>query len=433
MCNAQEKKVMINPDVYGFATSNTFTYFNVDDTVFSNKVKKINPNVLRFPGGAMGNFYHFNKNGYGFDFEEIEKFCKGSRFIERSKSLERANIQRGHTHDYIDDFIKLAKMTNSKVVLVANMFVDNDDIIKMIDKIQSNELEILGVELGSELSNRSFYLNQYTINEYIKDARSCSEKIKYYFPEIKTAIVAAPLHESLSHRHSIWNNRLSDLDFYDAIIIHSYAKVVKGKKEYGQMITVENEGSNEEEAFDLYKKRTLNFLNSTFIKEVGTYNEIFGDPIWITEWNLQISHKTGNTLLQSLFISQYFLELMSNKDLQNITLTNYHNLAGRDYGGSIFRYTKKIQEIQSTYYPLTLIGKIFDYNIVVIEKEISNKIYTYKCFDEMQVLVFSFEVDWDSHLFKFNFNGITKIFTSDNLFDKVHSNGFFKIDSEIKN
>ena len=85
----------INPDVYGFATSNTFTYCDVNDTSFTNKVSKNKPQVLRFPGGAMGNFYHFNKNGYGFDFVEIEKFAKGSRFIQRSEALNRANIKKG--------------------------------------------------------------------------------------------------------------------------------------------------------------------------------------------------------------------------------------------------------------------------------------------------------------------------------------------------
>ena len=92
--------------------------------------------------------------------------------------------------------------------------------------------------------------------------------------------------------------------------------------------------------------------------EIAEYNDIFEHPIWVTEWNLQISRKTGNTLLQSLFVAQYFLELMSNLDLQNITLTTYHNLGGRDYGGSIFRNNKEIMEIQSTYYPLTFLGKI---------------------------------------------------------------------------
>ena len=35
---------------------------------------------------------------------------------------------------------------------------------------------------------------------------------------------------------------MSNENFYDAIIIHSYAKVVKGKDQCGQMITEENEG-----------------------------------------------------------------------------------------------------------------------------------------------------------------------------------------------
>ena len=51
----------INPDLYGFATSNTFTYCDVSDTSFISKVIAINPQVLRFPGGAVGNFYHFRK------------------------------------------------------------------------------------------------------------------------------------------------------------------------------------------------------------------------------------------------------------------------------------------------------------------------------------------------------------------------------------
>ena len=58
---SQEITNLFNYNLYGFATSNTFTYFNVYDNNFLNKVKKINPQVLRFPGGAVGNFYHFGK------------------------------------------------------------------------------------------------------------------------------------------------------------------------------------------------------------------------------------------------------------------------------------------------------------------------------------------------------------------------------------
>ena len=63
----------------------------------------------------------------------------------------------------------------------------------MISKMKSHNLAIIGVELGSELSNRTFYLNGYTIDEYIEDAKDCSDKIKKYYPQLRTAIVAAPL------------------------------------------------------------------------------------------------------------------------------------------------------------------------------------------------------------------------------------------------
>ena len=422
----------INPDIYGFATSNTFTYCDINDTSFTNKVLKINPQVLRFPGGAMGNFYHFNKNGYGFDFVEIEKFAKGSRFIQRSEALNRANIKKGHTQDYIDDFIKLVKLTDAKVVLVANMFVDNDDIIKMISKMKSHNLAIIGVELGSELSNRTFYLNGYTIDEYIEDAEDCSDKIKKYYPQLRTAIVAAPLHSNPTHRHSIWNEKLSELDFYNDIIVHSYAKVIKGKKEYGQMLTVEPEGDSQEEAFEIYKERTLKFLNEDFPNEIAEYNKIFNKPIWITEWNLQISKTTGNTLLQSFFVAQYFLELMSNSDLKNVTLTTYHNMGGRDYGGSIFRNNKEVLEIQSTYYPLTFLGEIFKNNIVRVEKNQFNNIFTYHCFDESDNIIISYDIDWDFRHFSLNFKDITKIYSSNNLYDKVNLNGVFNLKTDLK-
>ena len=64
----------IKRDIFGFATSNTFTYCDVGDSSFINKAVSLNPKLLRFPGGAVGNFYHFGKSGYGFDFIEIERY-----------------------------------------------------------------------------------------------------------------------------------------------------------------------------------------------------------------------------------------------------------------------------------------------------------------------------------------------------------------------
>ena len=44
-CNAQENTTKLNANVFGFCTSNTFTYCDIDDTSFTNRVHKINPQV----------------------------------------------------------------------------------------------------------------------------------------------------------------------------------------------------------------------------------------------------------------------------------------------------------------------------------------------------------------------------------------------------
>ena len=384
----------INPDIYGFATSNTFTYCDVSDTSFISKVIAINPQVLRFPGGAVGNFYHFGKSGYGFDFNEIDKYHNG-KFPKRSRGLENSRKKNKHHHDYIDDFITLVKKTKAKAVLVANPFVEDDnDIIFMIQKLYKNNIEVVGVELGSELSNKSYYDNGYTIESYIDRAEYVSQRIKSSFPKLKTAVVAAPIIKDDNHRHYLWNKKLSGLDFYDAIIVHSYAKVVKGKDRYGQMIEEKHEGDFSV-AFEKYKNRVHEYFNAIYPREIAAYNLIYNNtPIWITEWNLQYSKKTGNTHLQGLFVANYFLELISNPDFKTIELTTFHNLAGRDFGGSIFQMKDNRSLTQSTFHPIHLISNFFIEGRYKVVNEIDDGVYTYSLINNNNEVVSECWINW---------------------------------------
>jgi len=425
----------VKENIFGFATSNTFTYCDVIDTSFLHKVIELQPKLLRFPGGAVGNFYHYGKKGYGFDFYEIDRYHDG-KFPKRSRGLENSRKKKNQHQDYIEDFIILVKKTNSKAVLVANMFVDNDDILLMIKKLIDNNIEVAGVELGSELSNRSYFNKGYTIDEYIIAAKKCSAKIKEKYPNLKTAIVAAPLGKRKGHRHNIWNDKLAKLNFYDAIITHSYAKVTKGKDRYGQMISEEKEGANMLEAFEIYKNRAIDYLENQYPKEITQYKGIFKKPIWVTEWNLQMSKTTGNTLLQSLFVASYILELLSNPDLSSIELTTYHNLGGRDLSGSIFGNINEEIEIHSTYYPFMLIGKIFENDIVSVIKEGEDEFFRYRCYNNNKVKVLEYIVDWSNNKFYciYDINPFSSsciIYESNNLNDVANKNGILKLDKII--
>ena len=216
------------------------------------------------------------------------------------------------------------------------------------------------------------------------------------FPELKTAVVAAPIIKNKKHRHYIWNSKLSKLNFYDAIIVHSYAKVVKGKDQYGQMIDEESEGDLSV-SFIKYKDRIHYYFKNGYPQEISEYNLIFDNsPIWITEWNLQYSKKTGNTHLQGLFVANYFLELLSNPDLQNIDLTTFHNLAGRDFGGSVFQMKNNTTLIQSTFYPLQIVSNVFsNKEMSVLKEQVDDDIYKY-IFSDNGVVVSICWINWSN-------------------------------------
>jgi hypothetical protein len=114
-----------NKNIFGFATSNTFTFFDTGADNFKEKIQKISPQVLRFPGGAVGNFYHFDKAAYGMKIKEIDSLITG-KFPKRARGLISYSKKKGHANNYIDDFIALAKFSNSRAVLVANVLTEKN-------------------------------------------------------------------------------------------------------------------------------------------------------------------------------------------------------------------------------------------------------------------------------------------------------------------
>ena len=423
----------INPNLFGFCTSNSFTYVNTYETAFLSKVESLYPKVLRFPGGTIGNFYHPKEEAYGFRVTDVKKYYKG-RFSSRVHTLMHAAKQKEHVTDYIEDFIILAKRYNSKVIVNANILSSNkDEIIYILNKFKNEGLEVIGVELGSELSNRAYKKHIKSVFDYINIARSYSLNIKSVFPDMKVGVVAAPIKDKIPNRIRNWNRDLAKENFYDAIIHHSYHKVVDGEEDAGVMISEDDIKNSSEEQFNLYKDRILEDLSNGFLNRINQYNSIFKDKeIWITEWNLQMTKTTGNTMFQSLFVAHYLLELLSNPNLQSITIATYHNLAGRDVSASILKGVKDGFEIHSTYQPLKYIRDIFEYDISTIEKKVIDNIFTYNCFNQNGNLIISYVLDWNQYQIKYKnfisdnpFNNT--VFYSENLYDLAKKDGILQI------
>ena len=426
---SQNKEDVINQNLFGFCTSNSFTYVDTYDTSFISKVEQIKPKVLRFPGGTIGNFYHTNKDAYGFDASDVEQWYSG-KFSTRIHSLKQAAVRRGHTNDYIEDFIVLAKRFNSKVVVNANILTaEKSEIISILNRFQQERIEVLGVELGSEISNRAYKKNIKSVYDYIQLAKKCSENIKSSFPNMKVAVVSAPLKEKMPNRLKNWNSILAKEDFYDAIVHHSYHTVVDGEADAGVMVSEQQINQSKKEQFNLYKDRILLELKSGFFSRIKEYNSIYNNKeIWITEWNLQMTKTTGNTMFQSLFISHYLLEILSNPELRNIKIATYHNLAGRDLSGSVFKGDKESFIIHSTYFPFSMLSVLFKRNIIKLKKKnIEHQdAYIYHCYNSDNKIQMSYIINWSDKDFYYSANDNMYLFNSfysKNLYDRANGKG----------
>jgi|TARA_B110000211_G_scaffold7716_1_gene8380 hypothetical protein len=432
---SQNKEDIINQNLFGFCTSNSFTYVDTYDTSFISKVEQINPKVLRFPGGTIGNFYHTNKAAYGFNTSDVDQWYSG-KFSTRVNSLKQASKRRGHTHDYIEDFIVLAKNINAKVVVNANILTaEKSEIISILNRFEQERIEVLGVELGSELSNRAYKKNIKSVYDYIQLAKKCSENIKSSFPDMKVAVVSAPLKERMPNRLKNWNSILAKENFYDAIVHHSYHTIVDGEADAGVMISEKAIIQSKKGQFNVYKNRILIELKSGFVSRMLEYNSIFNNKeIWITEWNLQMTKTTGNTMLQSLFVSHYLLEILCNPALQNIEIATYHNLAGRDVSGSIFKGNNESFITHSTYFPFSMLSGLFEKNIIKIKKE-KMKVkdaYIYNCYNSNNKIQMSYIINWsskDSYYYANENMNLFNSFYSKNLYDRAHKKGGLSSDS----
>ena len=406
----------VRPNVFGFSTNTTFTFHNVYDSIFMNQVIQLSPNLLRFPGG-FGNFYHPDGAGYGMKINEVNKYHSGV-LSKRVTGIQNYERKKKINKNYIYDFIYLAKYLNSKVIVDVNILTaSSDETIKIIDKLVENNINVVGIELGSELSNRS-YMHLIDGDKYIQLTKNLAIELKSIFPNILLGVVAAPVKRG-QERHNYWNELLAKEDFYDAIIIHSYAKVTKGRDKDGKMVSEIPEGKSKSEAFFIYRERIINYFNNIYPEEIGLNNSIFSDKaIWITEWNLQMSKITGNTLFQAIYVANYLLEISVSKDLSNIELATYHNLAGRDVSGSVLMNRGGITEIHTTFYPFQMLSEIFNKKNLTIDKtRVNDFCYLYKC-EAPNNEKYKYIINWSSEFQEISFKEVLSQITLKEYFGK---------------
>ncbi len=392
--NYSDNANSVEPLLFGSSTSSMYWQSDSRSDKFISLVDSLQLKVLRWPGGTLAQFYHWNKPGYGLSQNEIKAI-----HAPYANSLKNQNAyvdDKSFTRRYVDDFVLFAQKTHSQVLVCANLVTASDEEnLALLDFFQSKNIIVCGVELGNELylpMMRGVFSND--VQKYITRSKTLAEKIKKKYPSMPLAVCGAPIRDIADENppegseaafFSDWNQQLAKQTFYDAVVLHYYFPV----KCSGTVSSVFNCAYNE----------VQNIITKTFPTTIEMYRNTFGNKrFWITEWNFATKAtqgRYGNTLLQNMFISRFYdaINTVNLKFANQITMATYQTLAGDVYGTCMIMDKNKRETFtdksadpyirKSSYFAHIMMKNIFNNSMIMCEvKSNSSDVYCSAYYDK---------------------------------------------------
>ena len=317
---------------WGLNTSGTFTTAPSNEQGLWDNTNELNPDVLRFPGGTISNFYHPTALGYGLVSSQINTVAGSSVYDRMVSSLneEVDGIADGSiTQNHRFDIITLAQGTSSKVMYCANILTGTvNQAMTTLETLVNAGVEVTGVELGNEM-----YLNAYssyfpTVNDYLAAAQPYQAAINAQYPDMPIALSAFPpaiLKGSgpyVAQRINTWNNALAAATWASAIALHCYPRIDDDCTQTG--VTSH---------FSCAVPFAGTYATTSLDSALRYFEVIDGRDVWVSEWNVDgpWSHY-GNTLFQALYCADMFATMSRHP---SVTQSVLHNLLSFDAGFNV--------------------------------------------------------------------------------------------------
>ncbi|MGB5709657.1 MAG: hypothetical protein WBM44_01920, partial [Waterburya sp.] len=183
------------------------------DQKFRNSLNKLNPSMIRIPGGAESNYWDWQKGGL---IEDISNLPEGlPPFL--------AGKDRRYTASKLKDFQAGFKANDLTPVFVLNMLTsDLESQLKMLQTARDLGMQVKYIELGNEFyfATKNYRKKFPRPEDYAKTANQWIFVIKQEFPEAKIAVVGSGSRgKNRSSRRYKWNEKIiaTTLPFADAI------------------------------------------------------------------------------------------------------------------------------------------------------------------------------------------------------------------------
>ncbi|MDE0553933.1 MAG: hypothetical protein OXI24_06955 [Candidatus Poribacteria bacterium] len=308
--------------LHGFNTNMMSGDYGYLDTDFVDLTKALAPKTLRFPGGTVGNFYHWEASGF---FESEMASTLNAKLNKRNKDNYVKLQKRRNGKIAFDDFMQLCNTLQITPVVVVNLWTGSpEESAAWVGYAKSKGYHITHWELGNEYY-LPHYLNKYqTVKNYIAEAKKHAAAMKAVNPNIKVSVCATPLgfHKEgwlVKRQQRKWDEGLAaDNSFFDAYTVHAYAYKAVQKKEIDEM-----------------RRYLMGWIHFGVAEALDYYQKLFPNKeMWITEWNIaNPANRVANTQLHAMYAGDFFLRLLS---IPNITQANFHVIAGPGKGFPVF-------------------------------------------------------------------------------------------------
>ena len=365
--NTQEKKYL-RKELYGFNTNMISGDYGYLDSDFISLTEALQPKTLRFPGGTVGNFYHWKTAGFVKD--EM-----GSTLNPQLNKRNRGNYvklqKRRNGIISFDDFMMLCQKLNITPIIVVNLWTGSpNESAEWVRYAKTKGYKITHWELGNE-----YYLPHYankfrTAEIYMKEAKKHALAMKAVNPEIKVSVCATPVafHKEgwlIKTPQRKWDEKLAENTYprtnswYDAYTVHVYAYKAVRKTD-----------------IEMMRGYLFGWTHFGIDEAMEYYGNLFPNKeMWVTEWNIaNPANRVANTQLHAMYAGDFFLKLLS---IPNITQANFHVITGPGKGFPVFsRITPASKRTfwkyggepesdygdtirRTVYYPFQLIGEAF--------------------------------------------------------------------------
>ena len=317
----------LRKELYGFNSNMMSGDYGYLDEDFVALTKALQPKTLRFPGGTVGNFYHWKISGFRQD--EMNSTLS-TQLNKRNRGNYHKLQKRRDGIISFDDYMTLCQNLDITPIVVVNLWTGSpEESVGWVQYTMEKGYEVKHWELGNE-----YYLPHYvkkfrTAEIYMNEAKKHALAMKAVNPDIKVSICATPVafHKEGFLIKSVqrkWDEKLSTYaapmssDWFDAYSVHVYAyKAVKNVE------------------IDIMRRYLFGWIHYECEEAMNYYQDLFPDKeMWVTEWNIaNPANRVANTKLHAMYVGDFFLKLLS---YPHVTHANFHVITGPGKGFPVF-------------------------------------------------------------------------------------------------